>query len=67
LVGIKKNLPKETADEVPLVEAQVKSLAEPRGKCQKKNPWLPGFTLEKHQAIPPLDDVSVYLYCNFNA
>jgi hypothetical protein len=49
----KKNPSEETADEVPLAETQVKSLVEPIGKCQKKNPWIPGLSLEKHPAIPP--------------
>jgi hypothetical protein len=54
-------------DEVQLAEAQVKSLVEPKGKRQKKNSRLPGISLKKHQAIPPLDDVSVYLCCIFSA
>jgi hypothetical protein len=65
-VSKKKNLQEETVDEVPLAEAQVKCLVEPRGKHQKKNPRLPELPLEKHQAIPPLDDISVYLHCIFN-
>jgi hypothetical protein len=34
-----------------------------KGKTPEENPWRPKLPLEKHQAIPPLDDVSVYLHC----
>jgi hypothetical protein len=41
----KKNPPEEIAGETQLVE--------PKGKCHRKNPLLPGFSLERHQASLP--------------
>jgi hypothetical protein len=53
--------------ETQLVEAKGKPLVEPKGKHHRKNPLLPGLSLEKHQAIPSLDDVSILslLHCQF--
>jgi hypothetical protein len=63
----KKNPLAEMVGETQLVEAKGKPLVEPKGKHHRKNPLLSGLSLEKHQAIPSLDDVSILslLHCQF--
>jgi hypothetical protein len=48
----RRNQLEETAGEAQLVEAQGKSLVEPKGKCHKKNLQLPGLSHEKTSSYP---------------
>jgi hypothetical protein len=54
----KKNPPEEPSSKAPRVEAHGKPMAEPSVKRQKNNVQLLDISLEKHQALSSLNDVS---------
>jgi hypothetical protein len=59
-IGIQEeNPPEEMVDDTQVVEPKEKSLVEPKGKHHKKNSPFPGFSLERHQDAPSLDDLII--------
>jgi hypothetical protein len=66
-----KNPSKDPSKDAPVVELLKNSMAEAKTKCRKKDLTQPDISLEKHQDVPSLNDVSVFLcylleLCYFN-
>jgi hypothetical protein len=66
-----KNPSKDPSKDAPVAELLKKSVAEAKTKRRKKDLMQPDLSLEKYQAVPSLNDVSVLLcyllelwYCN---